>query len=117
METLTSSSFKEKVFDFEAAETWQFKGERPAIIDFYADWCGPCRAMAPVLGEISAEFSGRMDVYKVDTEADPELAAIFGVRAIPSLLFVPKEGPPTMAAGFMPKESLHDAIEEIFGIK
>jgi len=117
MEILNKSGFKTKVFDFEKDQNWSFKGTKPAIVDFYADWCGPCRALSPVLEEISKEYEGRVDIYKVNTESDPELAALFSVRGIPALLFIPSTGTPTMASGFMPKESLKEAIAQVFGVR
>lgn len=116
MEILTLESFKAKIFDFEKNKEWKFTGTRPAIIDFYADWCGPCRALAPVLEEISKEFAGRVDVYKVDTDKSPELAALFQVRSIPTVLFVPMQGEPGLANGYMPPESFRRAIQDLFGI-
>ena len=117
MEILNKLSFKSKVFDFESNKKWSFKGSKPAIVDFYADWCGPCRALSPILEELSKEYAGRVDIYKVNTESDPELAGMFGVRGIPALLFIPKIGDPSMTSGFMPKETLKEAIEKIFGVK
>lgn len=117
MENLTIETFKAKVYDFEKNKDWTFTGKRPAIIDFYADWCGPCRSLAPVLEEVSEEFAGKVDVYKVNTETAPELAALFAVKGIPAILFVPLEGEPAMSSGFMPKESFQKAIAELFGIK
>jgi thioredoxin len=116
MENLNLATFKEKIFDFEKSETWKYAGARPAIIDFYADWCGPCQALAPVLEDIAQEYAGKVDIYKVNTETDPELAALFGVRGIPALLFIPQEGEPAMSSGFLPIESLQKAIHELFGI-
>ncbi len=116
MEILNIETFKSKIFDFEASKDWLFKGYRPAIIDFYADWCGPCRALAPVLDEVSAQYSGKLDVYKVNTEISPELAALFGVRGIPAILFIPIKGEPAMSSGFIPKESFEKAISDLFGI-
>lgn len=117
MEVLSIQSFKEKIFDFENNKEWVFNGPRPAIVDFYADWCGPCRMLSPVLEEIATEYAGRVDIFKVDTEATPELSALFGVRGIPALLFIPKSNEePAMSSGFVPKESLQKAIAEIFGI-
>lgn len=116
METLNIETFKQKIFNFEKNKTWSFSGTRPAIVDFYADWCGPCRALSPILEEIARDYAGLIDIYKVDTEATPELAALFEVRGIPTLLFVPQQGDPALASGFVPKESLQKAIQDIFSI-
>ncbi|MBK9294219.1 MAG: thioredoxin [Oligoflexia bacterium] len=116
MEILNEATFKSKVFNFEQNKDWKFEGSLPAIIDFYADWCGPCKALSPILEELSKEYAGKINIYKVDTEATPQLAAMFGVRGIPSLLFVPKKGQPQMAAGLVPKDSLKKAINQILGI-
>ncbi len=116
MEVLNTATFKTKVFDYEAQKDWKFAGDTPAVIDFYADWCGPCRALSPILEELSKEYQGHLTIYKIDTEASPELAALFGVRGIPSLLFVPKAGEPSMATGFMPKEQLKEAIKELLHV-
>lgn len=117
MEHLTKEAFKEKVFDFENNKEWNFSGDKPCIIDFYADWCAPCRTLTPILEELSEEYKGKVDVYKVDTEKEQELAAMFGIRSIPSILFVPREGQPQMAAGALPKEALEKAIEDVLGVK
>ncbi len=117
METLTIDSFKGKIFDFEKHKEWKFEGELPALIDFYADWCGPCRALSPILDELSKEYKGKINIFKIDTENTPELAGLFGVRSIPSLLFVPKTGEPAMSAGLLPKESLKKAISELLGVE
>ncbi len=101
------------MFDYESNKEWKFEGELPAIIDFYADWCGPCRMVAPVLEQLSKEYEGKINIYKIDTEAEQELAAVFGIRSIPSLLFIPKEGKPQMAMGALPKESFVQAIDDI----
>ncbi len=116
MEILNKETFKEKIFNFEQHKEWTFKGGRPAIVDFYADWCGPCRALSPILEELSKEYAGAVDIYKVNTELTPELASMFGIRGIPSLLFIPMNGDPAMASGFAPKESLQKAIHDIFDI-
>lgn len=113
MEHLTKQSFIDKVFDYENEKEWKYKGTLPCIIDFYADWCGPCKMVAPVLEELSKEYDGKVEIYKVDTEAEQELAAVFGIRSIPSILFVPKDGQPQMSAGALPKQSFIQAINDI----
>jgi thioredoxin 1 len=112
MENLTVETFKEKVFDYTQETEWSFKGEKPAIIDFYADWCGPCKMVAPILEELDAEYEN-VDFYKVNTEVENELAATFGIQSIPALLFIPLEGQPQMAMGALPKETFKQAIAEI----
>ncbi|MBZ0179789.1 MAG: thioredoxin [Melioribacteraceae bacterium] len=112
-EHLTKETFLKKVFDYENNKEWKFGGELPCLIDFYADWCGPCKMVAPVLEELSEEYEGKINVYKIDTEVEQELAAAFGIRSIPSLLFCPKNGQPQMAMGALPKDQLKKAIEEV----
>lgn len=113
MEHLTKEKFKEKVFDFEKNSQWDFKGNKPAIIDFFADWCGPCKMVEPVLEELSNEYSGKVDFYKIDTDKEKELAGAFGIQSIPSMLFIPFEGQPQMARGALPKSSMERAIKDI----
>ena len=113
MEYLTKETFQEKVFNYEKNKEWKFEGELPCMIDFYADWCGPCKAIAPVLEELSKEYEGKINIYKVNTDEQTELSAAFGIRSIPSLLFCPKEGQPQMAQGALPKENLKQAISEV----
>jgi thioredoxin 1 len=113
MEHLTKDTFMEKVFNFETNTEWKFEGNLPCLIDFYADWCGPCKMVAPILEELSTEYEGKINIYKVDTEAEQELAAAFGIRSIPSLLFCPKDGKPQMAQGALPKQAMKDAINEV----
>jgi len=112
-ELLTKQAFLEKVFNFEKNKEWKFEGDLPCIIDFYADWCGPCKAVAPVLEELSNEYEGKINIFKVDTEAEQELAAAFGIRSIPSMLFVPKDGEPQMAQGALPKHQLEQIIGDV----
>jgi thioredoxin len=116
METLSLETFREKVFDFEKNRDWKYEGQLPAIVDFYADWCGPCRRLSPILEELAREYAGQIEIYKIDTEASPELAAMFGIMSIPSLLFIPLNERPQMAAGALPKEALKDAINEVLKV-
>ena len=112
MENLTVETFKEKVFDYTQGEEWSFKGTKPAIIDFYADWCQPCKMVAPILEELDVEYEN-VDIYKVNTEEQPELAATFGIQSIPAILFIPLGGQPQMAMGALPKETFKLAIAQI----
>ncbi|MCC5927620.1 MAG: thioredoxin [Cyclobacteriaceae bacterium] len=105
--------FLEKVFNYEKNQDWKYEGDIPCIIDFYADWCGPCKMIAPILEELAAEYEGKIKIYKVDTEAEQELAGAFGIRSIPSILFVPMEGQPQMAQGALPKNTFKKAIDEV----
>ncbi len=109
---LTAEQFKKDIFDYTTEKEWNYKGEIPAIIDFYADWCGPCKMVAPVLEELSNEYYGKLNIYKVDTEVEQELSAVFRIRSIPSILFIPKESQPMMQAGAMPKHMLKEIINE-----
>ena len=115
-EHLTKQQFMDKVFNFEQNKDWKFEGDLPCIIDFYADWCQPCKMVAPVLEELSDEYKGKVNIYKVNTEQEQELAAAFGIRSIPSMLFVPKDDKPQMAVGALPKESLEQAMKEVLGV-
>ena len=111
-EQLTKETFLAKVFDYEKNKDWKFNGELPAIIDFWAPWCGPCRMVGPVLEELSEEYKGKINIYKVNTDEEQELGSVFGIRSIPSILFVPMEGQPKMAVGALPKESIKQAIDK-----
>jgi len=113
MEYLTKETFQQKVFNWEANQEWKFEGELPCLIDFYADWCGPCKMVAPILEELAVEYKDKINIYKVDTEDQQELASVFGIRSIPSLLFCPKEGQPQMAMGALPKDTFKKAIDDI----
>ena len=111
---LTKAEFLTKVANYEAnPQEWKYLGDRPAIIDFYADWCGPCKSIAPVLEELAAEYDGQIYIYKINTETEQELASVFGIRSIPSLLFVPMNEAPQMAQGAMPKSAFKEAIETV----
>lgn len=111
---LTKADFLEKVANFEANPTeWKYLGDKPALIDFYASWCGPCKMVAPILDELAAEYGDSIVIYKVNTEKEEELAAAFGIRSIPSLLFIPMEGKPQMAQGAMSKADFKKAIDDV----
>lgn len=109
---LTTADFKEKVFNYETNKEWNYLGSTPAIIDFYADWCGPCKAVAPVLEELAKEYDGRLTIYKVNTDVEQELAAVFGIQSIPTFLFIPQTGMPMMQPGSFPKKVFKEVIEE-----
>jgi len=112
-EVLSKQTFLAKVFNYENNKDWKFEGDLPCIIDFYADWCQPCKMVAPILEELSDEYAGKINIYKVNTEVEQELAGAFGIKSIPSMLFCPKEGQPQMAVGALPKESLVQAINDV----
>jgi thioredoxin 1 len=117
LEHLTQQTFKEKVFNYESGKDWKYEGKTPAIIDFYADWCGPCKMVAPILEELKTEYGDKLEIYKVDTEAERELAGMFGIQSIPSLLFIPLEGQPQMAMGALPKDTFKKAIGDVLKVK
>ncbi len=111
---ITKADFLAKVANYETSPAeWKYLGDKPALIDFYASWCGPCKMVAPILEELATEYGDSICIYKVDTEAEQELAAAFGIRSIPSLLFVPMHGQPQMAQGAMPKADLKNLIDKI----
>ena len=117
IEHLNLETFKEKVFDYEKNKEWKFEGDKPCMIDFYADWCGPCKMVAPILEELAEEYKDKINIFKVDTEDQRELAGMFGIQSIPSLLFVPVEGQPQMALGALPKTSLETAIKDVLQVE
>lgn len=111
---LTKADFLKRVVDYEKnPNEWQYLGDKPAIIDFYASWCGPCKMVAPILEELAEEYDGQIYIYKVNTENEQELAALFGIRSIPSILFIPMNDKPQMATGAMPKHAFKDAIDKV----
>jgi len=115
-EKLTKESFVKKVFDFENNQDWKYEGSLPAIIDFYADWCGPCKMVAPILEDLSNEFAGKLHIYKINTDEETAVAEAFGIQSIPSLLFIPMDDKPQMAAGALPKASLNKVIKEVLKV-
>jgi thioredoxin 1 len=116
VEHLTKEKFIEKVFDYTEEKEWNYKGDKPAMIDFWAGWCAPCKMVAPVIEELDKEYKGKVNFYKVNTEEQQELASVFGIRSIPSLLFIPVEGKPQMAAGALPKDSFEKAISDVLKV-
>jgi len=112
---LTNQMFLDEIFDYTTEKDWKFKGNKPAIIDFYADWCGPCKMVAPILEELSNEYENLV-IYKVDTEVEQELSAVFQIRSIPSMLFIPLDKQPMMQAGALPKSTLKEIIEKELGV-
>jgi len=111
---LTKDAFFEKVANFETnPKDWKYLGDKPCLIDFYADWCGPCKAVAPVLEELAKTYEGKIYIYKINTDQEQELAGAFGIRSIPSLLFVPMEGKPQMSVGALPKAQMVEAIDRL----
>jgi thioredoxin 1 len=110
---LTAKDFKEKVFNYETGNEWKYEGNLPAIVDFYADWCSPCKMVAPILEDLALEYSGKIMVYKVNTENEQELASVFGIQSIPTLLFIPKEGQPQAAMGALPRQTFVNVIQDV----
>ena len=111
---LTKDEFLKKVSNYEANPgTWKFLGDKPAVVDFYAQWCGPCKALSPILEEVSNEYEGKVDIYKVDVDEEEELSAAFGIRTIPTLLFIPMNETPKVMVGGLPKNKLKEAIDSI----
>lgn len=110
--TMTKQDFIDKVFDYEKEQDWKFKGKQPIIIDFYADWCGPCKSVAPALEQLSEEYNGKVEIYKVDTDKEQELSSVFGIQSIPTFLFIPTEGAPMVQRGALPKSVFKQVIDE-----
>jgi len=108
---MTKADFLEKIFDYTNEKEWKFNGSLPAIIDFYADWCGPCKSVAPVLEELSNEFEGKINIYKINTDVEQELASVFSIQSIPTFLFIPLTGTPMLQQGALPKNAFREVIE------
>ena len=116
IEHLTIASFKQKVFDYEKNKAWKFAGDKPCIIDFYANWCGPCRILAPTIEQIAKEYHGKIYVYKVNVDEQPELANTFGISGIPAILFCPKTDKPQMSTGVISKADFDKTIKEVLKV-
>ncbi|HEX2935629.1 MAG TPA: thioredoxin [Bacteroidales bacterium] len=116
IEHLTAASFKQKVFDYEKHKDWKYAGDKPAIIDFYADWCGPCRIVAPTVAQIAEEYKGKVNVYKVNVDNEQELASVFGISGIPAILFIPMTEQPQLSAGVINKEAFDKAIKNVLKV-
>jgi len=117
VESLTKDSFLQKIFNYEQNKEWKFEGKLPCIIDFYADWCAPCKMVEPILQELAQEYQGKLNIYRVDRQAEQELAATFGIQSIPSMLFVPLNDKPQMAIGALPEKTLKKTIKEVLKVE
>ena len=114
---LTNETFKQKIFNYSLNKSWKYEGNLPAIIDFYADWCGPCRKLSPLVEELAKKYNGKIIVYKVDTDAQQELAQSMGISSLPTLLFIPVKGQPRSTVGLIPNETLEKAVNEVLLVK
>ena len=114
---LTSETFKEQVFDYMNKKEWEYKGDKPAILDFYADWCGPCKMLAPHLEAIQKEYKGKIQIYKINTDENREVAGAFGIQSLPTIVFVPKEGQPQAVMGYRPQADLESIITEVLKVE
>ncbi|AYE35957.1 thioredoxin [Borrelia turcica IST7] len=114
--SLTKQEFIDKVFDYENNKEWAFKGKKPAIIDFYADWCGPCKMLSPIYDELSREYGDRIDFYKVDTDKEQEISMSLGVQSLPTIIFVPVGDKPKVSVGYLQKDDFEDTIKDFFKV-
>lgn len=116
LEDMTAEDFREKIFDYKAETTWNYKGEVPVVVDFYANWCGPCKRVEPTLKELQKKYGEKLKIYRVNIDKEKELAGVFAVSSIPAFLFVPVKGEPAKATGAMPKSSFEQAFKDLFGL-
>ncbi|MGL4293354.1 MAG: thioredoxin [Bacteroidales bacterium] len=116
IEHLNEETFREKVFDYTQSQDFKYIGKLPALIDFYAEWCGPCKMITPILEELAKEYEGKVAIYKIDTDKEEKLAYMFGIRSIPSLLFVPMDGGPMMEHGAKTKKQMEEYFHKILGV-
>lgn len=115
---ITKADFLKKIYDFEKnPDEWKYLGSQPAIVDFYADWCGPCRQLSPVLDELAKEYSGKLTIYKVNVDKERGLATFFGIRSIPTLLFIPMKGKPQRSLGALSKTELKGIIKDVLKVE
>lgn len=114
---MTNATFKKEIYNYETDKSWKYEGSKPAIIDFYADWCGPCRQLSPIVEDIAKEYAGKIVVYRVNTDQESVLAQNMGISALPTLLFIPAKGTPQISTGLIPRESLIKAINDVLLIK
>ena len=112
VEPLTNDQFKEKIWNYDTDKEWKYLGDKPAIVDLYATWCGPCKRLAPILEEIQKEYGSKIQIYKVDTDKEKQLSNLFNVSSIPLMVFIPKKGEPFLVTGLRPKEQLVEIINE-----
>lgn len=112
VESLTNDQFKQKIWNYDTDKEWKYLGDKPAIIDLYATWCGPCKRLAPILEDIQKEYGNKIQIYKVDTDKEKQLSSLFDVSSIPLMVFIPKEGKPFKVMGLRPKEELVKIINE-----
>jgi thioredoxin len=117
MELLSKKTFTEKIYDFENKKEWEYLGDLPAIVDFYADWCGPCKMVAPILEKLAGEYKGKVNIYKINVDQERELAQAFGIMTIPSLMFIPKQGQMQMTRGALSHEAFVKMINDVLGVK
>ncbi|GEO08128.1 thioredoxin [Segetibacter aerophilus] len=109
---LNKQEFIDEIFDYQNSEEWKYKGKLPAVIDFYAEWCGPCKSVAPTLEQLSDEYDNKVEIYKIDTDKEPELSELFGIQSIPTFLFIPVEGAPMIQRGALPKNAFKQVIND-----
>jgi thioredoxin 1 len=113
-EHLTKETFREKIMDYEKnPNQWVYEGDKPAIVDFYADWCRPCRMISPIMEELAVEYQGKVNFYKVDTDAERELASVFGIQSLPTVIFIPVKGNPSLQMGAMSKDFYKETIDKV----
>ncbi len=113
VQKIDQAQFRQLVWDYQTnAKEWSFVGERPAVVDFYADWCGPCRRVAPIMEKLATEFKGQIDIYKVNVDHNKELSGVFGINSIPAILFIPKDGKPALQPGLLQEEQYRQIFNE-----